>query len=140
MAVSNADRSLPGESVPQAPARVARGILRRSSKAALATLEASGHPLATLVGVATAIDGTPLLLLSRLARHTRNLAADQRASLLVEGADTDPDPLARGRVTVVGEAQRTEAAATRRRFARPLGTAKHERTRPRAATVPRPRK
>lgn len=99
------------------PGDAARLIMRRALKASLATLEASsGHPYASLVTIATDVDGTPLLLISTLALHTRNLNSDARASLLFDGTDASGDPLAGGRVTVIGRAVKTERASARERF------------------------
>lgn len=84
-------------------ADAARQIIRASLKASLATLEAgTGIPYASLVIVAHDADGSPILLLSALALHTRNLEADSRASLLFDASDGAGDPLAGGRVTVIG--------------------------------------
>ena len=60
-----------------------------------------GAPFGSLMPYGVDPAGQPLLLISRLAVHTRNLAADPRASLLVAEAG-DADPLAIGRVTLVG--------------------------------------
>jgi putative heme iron utilization protein len=68
----------------------ARGLIRRAVKASLATTGSpqdaptEGWPANALVTVASAPDGSPILLLSMLAHHTRNLLADPRASLLIE--------------------------------------------------------
>ena len=68
------------------PAQAARRLMRTAVKGALATLDhETGHPYASLVLVATEPDGTPVLLLSTLARHTQNLGKDPRASLLLDG-------------------------------------------------------
>ena len=59
------------------PKETARQIMRSVRTGALATLEPeTGEPFASLVTVAPAGDGAPLMLLSDLARHTRNLKAD----------------------------------------------------------------
>jgi putative heme iron utilization protein len=68
------------------------------------------------VTIATEPDGTPILLLSRLALHTQNLAADARASLLIDGTSGAGDPLAGGRVTLTGRAEPTPSTTARRRF------------------------
>jgi putative heme iron utilization protein len=60
-----------------------------------------GAPFGSLMPYGVGDDGQPTLLISRLAVHTRNLAADARASLLVAERGDD-DPLAIGRVTLVG--------------------------------------
>ncbi len=92
-------------------------LIRRALKASLATLEtSSGHPYASLVTIATDVDGTPLLLISTLALHTKNLAGDGRASLLFDGTDAAGDPLAGGRVTVIGRAAKTDRPIARERF------------------------
>ena len=95
----------------------ARALVRGALKASLATLDVdTGYPYASLVTVATEPDGTPLLLISRLARHTRNLAADARASLLFDGTSGAGDPLAGPRVTVLCNLLETTSATARRRF------------------------
>ncbi len=62
------------------PARLARSLLRRSRQGALATLMArGGDPYCSLANVATHADGSPILLISRLALHTQNILADARS-------------------------------------------------------------
>jgi heme iron utilization protein len=69
------------------------------------------HPFVTLVSVAFDERGRALLLLSRLAEHTANLEACGNASLLVsEAAGGEGDPLAAGRVTLVGTCGRVPDA------------------------------
>lgn len=101
-------------------AEAARGIIRASLKAALATIEQStGFPYASLVTVGFGPDGAPVLLLSELALHTRNLKADAKASLLFDASDGAGDPLAGGRVTVIGQVERmpeTDAGPLKARF------------------------
>lgn len=75
--------------------------MRACRKASLATLM-DGGPYASLVTVALDHDLSPLLLLSGLADHTRNLDADPRASLLFDGTDGHPNPQTGPRVTIVG--------------------------------------
>ena len=104
------------------PVSASRRLIRSARSAALATLDAgTGAPFASLVTVATAADGSPLMLLSDLAVHTRNLKADARASLLYDergpGALEPGDPLTGTRVTLVGRIERVaEPAAERARF------------------------
>jgi putative heme iron utilization protein len=98
-------------------AAAVRSLVRRGTKAALATLDSgSGYPYASLVTMATEPDGTPIFLISRLARHTQNLCADQRASLLIDGTDDRGDPLAGARITLLGQARPGAGATTRPRF------------------------
>ncbi len=84
------------------PVDVAKTLLRATRAGTLATLDRnSGHPFASLVNVATDVDGAPLILVSRLATHTANLEVDGRASLLL--AETGKgDALAHPRLTVLG--------------------------------------
>ena len=101
---------------PEPPA-AARHILRTALKGALATLDyETGHPYASLVLTATEPDGSPILLLSRLARHTRNLDRDPRASLMLDATDGLGDPLAGGRLTCIGEVRPSASATARGRY------------------------
>lgn len=84
---------------------IARALVRRCRSAALATSlggARKGWPYASLVSVACATDGSPLLLLSTLADHTRNLIEDRRAALLFEEASHLPNPQTGPRVTLTG--------------------------------------
>jgi heme iron utilization protein len=108
--------------VPKDAAHDARNLVRLALKGALATLDrggpahASGHPYASLVTVATTPEGRPVLLLSGLALHTQNLKADPRASLMIDGTSLAGDPLAGGRVTLIGRIEPAVAASSRARF------------------------
>lgn len=98
-------------------AATARGLVRMALKGALATeLRSSGHPYASLLLVATEPDGAPVFLISKLALHTQNLAADPRASLLIDATGTAEDPMDGARVTLIGEARPTSSPTARRRF------------------------
>ncbi len=95
----------------------ARGLVRRALKASLATLDpGTGYPYASLIIVANDPSGAPTLLISNLARHTRNLVNDNRASILVDGTGATGDPLQGARVTLFGLAEKTDDPAVRRRF------------------------
>ena len=63
----------------------------------------SGDPYCSLVNVATAADGAPLLLISRLAVHTKNILVDPRVSLMLDERK-EGDPLQGGRIMMVGTA------------------------------------
>jgi heme iron utilization protein len=95
----------------------AKRVLRSVRAGALASLGETGHPFASLVNVATDYDGSPLLLLSRLAAHTLNLERDPRCSALLSQGGKG-DPLAHPRLTIVGRAERTRAEHVRGRFLR----------------------
>lgn len=87
---------------------LARTLVRTARYGALAVLEPeTGAPLASRVGVATDLDGAPLILVSLLSAHTRALLADPRCSLLV-GEPGKGDPLAYPRMTVICKAERLE--------------------------------
>jgi len=105
------------EDAPFSPVDAARRVLRLAASGGLATLEAGGAPFASLVTTAATAPGEPILLLSQLAVHTRNLARDPRASLLVvkPGGETG-DPLAGARLSVSGEVVGDADPAVRRRF------------------------
>jgi putative heme iron utilization protein len=98
------------------PIGLAKHLLRTIRAGALATLDRqAGFPFATLVTVATDMDGSPLLLMSRLAAHTANLEHDDRASILLSQGGKG-DPLAHPRLTVTGRITRSDAPRIRRRF------------------------
>src|SRR5512133_3725602 len=85
-------------------AAIARDLLARQRIAVLATASArhGGHPFASLAPYALSAGGEPILLLSALAQHARNLAADPRASLFVhDPAASEADPRTAPRLTVV---------------------------------------
>jgi putative heme iron utilization protein len=86
------------------PAKAVKSLLRRSRQGALATLMAeSGDPYCSLVNVASHPDGSPILLISRLAVHTRNLLADSRVSLMLDER-VEGDPLEGARIMLSGRA------------------------------------
>jgi heme iron utilization protein len=90
--------------------RLARSLLRRSRQGALATLMAgSGDPYCSLVNVASHADGSPILLISRLAVHTRNILGDSRVSLMLDER-AGGDALEGSRIMLGGRAE--EAAAS----------------------------
>ena len=101
------------------PSRVTRSLLRRSRQGALATLTVDGGaPYCSLVNVASHPDGSPILLISRLALHTRNLLADPRVSLMLDER-VPGDPLEGARIMLGGvaeEANEAESALLRRRY------------------------
>jgi heme iron utilization protein len=111
-----------GAPTPDFDAAAAAKVLLRTTRAgALATIDRNtGHPFGSLVNVATDIDGSPLILISRLSTHTANLEHDKRASLLLASVGRG-DPLAHPRLTVLGDfapiaREDPNAARLRRRF------------------------
>jgi putative heme iron utilization protein len=98
------------------PAVAAKKLLREGRSGALATLmPSSGDPYCSLVNVATAADGAPLLLISRLAVHTKNVLADARVSLMIDERK-EGDPLQGARVMLMGTAAATQDPDARRRY------------------------
>jgi len=94
----------------------ARRLIRQCGHAALGT-SLAGTPYVSLVAVACDSDASPLLLLSDLAQHTRNLFADPRASLLLADAGGGSDPLAEPRLTLLGHLERYPEPRAAARFA-----------------------
>jgi heme iron utilization protein len=87
------------------PSKAVKSLLRRSRQGALATLMAgSGDPYCSLVNVASHPDGSPILLISRLAIHTRNLLADARVSLMLDER-VEGDPLEGARIMLAGHVE-----------------------------------
>ena len=101
------------------PSRIAKSLLRRSRQGALATLmPSSGAPYCSLVNHASHSDGSPILLISRLAIHTRNLLADARVSLMLDERAAG-DPREGARIMLSGRAEAAadeELGLVRRRY------------------------
>ena len=103
----------------------ARTLVDRARTGTLATLSRRhpGHPFASLMPYALDGTGRPLFLISSMAVHTQNLAGDSRASLFVAEPDWAGDPLAAGRVTLMGAV--TPVPADARAEARAAYLARH---------------
>ena len=86
-------------------AEEARTIAASTNTGTLATLTSTGDPWASFVTYGL-LDGAPVLCVSNLAEHGRNLSGDQRASIAIVAPNSDPDPLASGRVTLAGVVER----------------------------------
>jgi putative heme iron utilization protein len=86
----------------------ARTLVHLARSGTLSTLSRrhAGHPFGSVMPYAPDERGAPLLLISSMAMHTQNLEADPRASLLVTQPGWTEDPLAGGRVTLMGRAIR----------------------------------
>jgi heme iron utilization protein len=108
------------------PAALARGLMAAGGSAALATLEAGGAPFASHVAVGADADLAPLLLLSRLAVHSRNLENDARASLLfVREPAPGEETLTAVRLTLTGRCAPAESPDLRRRYLDARPEARH---------------
>lgn len=98
-------------------AQEARNLLRRARTASLGTLNREGGvPYTSLVNVATDVQGWPLILVSTLAWHTRNLLADARGSIMVAELPEQGDALTGARITVMGRFSKVEDNALKRRY------------------------
>ena len=130
--MSSAQRPLPGAMPDRLPENAApppdfdpkaqaKSLLRAIRAGTLATLDRNtGHPFASLVNVATDVDGSPVILVSRLSTHTANIEVDGRTSILLAQTGKG-DPLAHPRLTVLGRMARLapedlDVARVRRRF------------------------
>lgn len=98
----------PAEVQRPTPGEAARTLAQHAERATLSTLavEPAGYPFGSVAPYGLLDDGAPVLCISRLAEHTRNLEADGRASLLVTEAFPMGDPMDNGRLTLVGTARR----------------------------------
>ena len=86
--------------------REARCFVRAHPHGVLSTLSKrlQGAPFGSIAPFVLDHEGCPVILISTLAEHTRNLAADPRCSLIAHPCAQDPQ--AAGRVTLVGQAER----------------------------------
>jgi putative heme iron utilization protein len=100
-----------------AHAEAVRTLLRGQRHGVLATLSTRhpGWPFASLTPYALSEEDEPLLLLSALAEHTRNVQADSRASLFVYDV-SQADPQAGGRVTLLGRVHARDEAHVKDRY------------------------
>lgn len=97
---------------------IAARLIRDAGTASLGTLLPGGAPCVTLVSVAASQSGEPLFLLSNLALHTRNIAADPRISLLLQSREPDEgeDPRTASRLTLTGSIARVDSAVAKAPF------------------------
>lgn len=103
---------------PKSPAQQARAVARSCQTASLATtmVGQNGQPYVSLVLVAFDHDAAPILLISRLAEHTKYLIGNDRVSLLCDGTAGFTEPLTGPRVSLLGRAVKTEEPRHRTRF------------------------
>lgn len=99
------------------PAQLARKVVRACRTGSLSTVMADdGTPYASLVLTAFDHDATPILLISRLAEHTKNILKQPRVSLLCDGTAGLAEPLTGPRVTLLGHAEKTEDERLKARY------------------------
>lgn len=108
------------------PSWISRNLVRSKEKAVLATVmrETEGDPYASLVLTASDHQGNPLIYISDLAEHTKNIWENKRASMLFEHTGGLNDPLSGARVTLQGTMEETEDPIICERFFR-----RHEQSR-----------
>lgn len=102
------------------PVQTTKSLIRSGKQGALATLSpGTGDPYCSLVNVATTPDGSPVLLISALALHTKNILANSRVSLMIDERSAG-DPLEGARVMIAGRAEKvsdeTALEPIRRRY------------------------
>lgn len=103
----------------QTPAQTCRMLLRATDRAVLSTkLVESGDPYGSLVLIAATPLGEPLLLLSDLADHTKNLKAEPRVSLLLDGTEGLDNPLTGARASLQGRIEPYDDLLARTRYIR----------------------
>jgi putative heme iron utilization protein len=99
-------------------AAAARRYLRRHHHGVLSTIskKLDGYPFGSIVPCVTDHAARPVIFISRLAEHTRNIEADARVSLLVR--DDHSDAQAGARLTLIGNARRVsdDLAALQARY------------------------
>ena len=94
-----------------------RSVLSRAKTGTLSVIDfESGGPFGALVNVATDAHGNPIFLFSNLARHTKCLTADPRASLIVTDLPSQGDPLVGFRATITGQIRKLDETALRCRY------------------------
>lgn len=94
----------PANTARPSAAEEARTIAASTNSGTLATLTADGDPWASFVTYGL-LGGAPVLCVSNLAEHGRNLAADPRASIAIVVPATESDPLANARITLAGRVE-----------------------------------
>jgi putative heme iron utilization protein len=92
----------------RSPAEEARTLVASTTSGTLATLSDDGTPWASLVTFGVMDDGSPVLCLSTLAEHARNLERNRQASLMVADPNHTGEVLAGGRVTLAGRVKRSD--------------------------------
>ncbi|MDF1750797.1 MAG: DUF2470 domain-containing protein [Alphaproteobacteria bacterium] len=107
------------ETSTDSPAATCRKLLRATDRAVLSTILAeTGEPYGSLVLIAATPQGEPLLLLSDLADHTKNLKADSSVSLLLDGTDGLDNPLTGARASLQGRIEPYDDLLARTRYIR----------------------
>ncbi len=107
---------------PQAADLTSRQIIRSTKKAFLNTIanpddsSFAGWPSTSLVTVVAAWDGSPVLMLSDIAYHAKNIQADERCALMFDGTQGYANPQEGPRVSVVGKLKKNNDKRLHARF------------------------
>ena len=127
----HASSGAPASEVPEPPfAERARTLVHRARTGTLATQSRrqAGFPFASIAPYGLDAAGRPTFLVSTMAVHTQNLLGDPRASLLIPDPEFTADPLAGGRVTLLGpvaQVPEAEVGAVREAYLARHATARH---------------
>ncbi len=92
----------------RSPAEEARTLVSAITVGYLATVGENGDPWCSLVVYGPTAQGDPVLLVSTMAEHGRNLMHDPRASLALNDPSAPGDPLDRPRITLAGRVAQPE--------------------------------
>ncbi len=100
---------------PESPGAAVRRLIRGCDRAVLSTAQrdAEGWPYGSLVITACDHAARPLVLISTLADHTKNILQDDRVSLLFDGTAGLEEILTGARATVLGRAAKLDDGAER---------------------------
>ncbi|MCK0520384.1 HugZ family protein [Williamsia sp. DF01-3] len=90
-------------------AEEARTLVASTNIGTLASLTADGDPWASFITYGL-LDGSPVLCVSHMAEHGRNLAGNPRASIAVVTPNAEADPLASARITLAGHVEKPSEA------------------------------
>lgn len=110
-----------------------RGLWERAASGVLSTTSVAveGYPFGSVVPYVTTPSGAPVIYVSTIAQHTKNLSADPRACLTVVEPDT-PDAQAGSRISLLADgavaADDERAAVAELYFARFPSSRSYERT------------
>ena len=104
------------ETLPDDNKLAARLVARGCHKTALSTLDKGGAPYASLVTLGLDHDLSPILIISGMSAHTRNIQADSRVAFLFDGTDGHPNPQTGPRLSMQGTAHMVEGETERQRL------------------------
>ncbi|MFT7235348.1 MAG: putative heme iron utilization protein [Methylophagaceae bacterium] len=97
----------------------ARALFQSRCDGVLSThsIDLPGYPFGSITPYCINLDGQPVILISTIAQHTKNILADNKVSLIAYDPQTD-DAQAAGRVTYIANAIKTDDEAMAERYYR----------------------